>query len=379
MSFQFTRRNFLAKLPGAAALPYVATTWPGLAAARKITWPEYGDLIVVDFLASPGPFNSEEPWDDLSAEMLNSVKESGITAINLTVSAGADLEQCFREIAKWEKLIDRHSGLLVKIKTVQDITQAKKENKLGIIYGFQNAAMFGTDLTRVEMFRSLGVGVVQLTYNRRNLVGDGCLEPDNAGLSKLGFELVEELDAQNVIVDLSHCSQKTTADGIAASKNPVTISHSGCKAIYNNPRSKDDAELKAMADKGGVLGVYLVPFLVKEGTPPTANDVIKHIEHAINVCGEDHVGIGSDLSINPHNITDEYKQIHRDFILMRRKAGIAAPGEDPDVYFYVEELNSPKRMEMVADLLLANGHSSERVEKIIGGNFMRLMKDVWGG
>lgn len=132
-----------------------------------------------------------------------------------------------------------------------------------------------------------------------------------------------------------------------------------------------------MADRGGVVGIYLMPFLTV-GREPTGEDVVRHIEHAVNLCGEDHVGIGSDLSITPHVITAEYRSAHQRFVSERQRRGIAAPGEDPEIYFYVRDLNTPRRLERIAELLRGRGHSSARVEKIIGGNWSRLMRDVWG-
>jgi len=147
--------------------------------------------------------------------------------------------------------------------------------------------------------------------------------------------------------------------------------------LANRPRNKRDAELRLMADHGGVVGIYLMPFLT-EGREPTGDDVVRHIEHAVNLCGEDHVGIGSDLSITPHVITPEYRSAHQRFVSERQRRGIAAPGEDPEIYFYVRDLNTPRRMDRIAELLSGRGHSSARIEKIVGGNWIRLMRDVWG-
>jgi membrane dipeptidase len=189
--------------------------------------------------------------------------------------------------------------------------------------------------------------------------------------------LVQELNAKRVLIDLSHCGQQTTADGIRESKQPVAITHSGCSAVAQRPRNKRDEELKAMADKGGVIGIYMMPFLTM-GTQTSDQDVVKHIEHAVNVCGEDHVGIGSDLSITPHQVTDAYKKAHAEFVAGRQRQGIAAPGEDPNVFMFVPELNAPNRLELIAERLLKRGYTEARVEKIIGGNSVRLLKEVWG-
>lgn len=344
--------------------------------SRPDRWPGYEKAIVIDFLASPGPFNTSERFTTLSPEMVANAVASGITGINLTVGGGGTVEENFGRIAMWEREIAAHPESLMKVKTLADLQLAKQQKKLGIIYGFQDASVIGSDLLRVQLFKSFGVQIIQLTYNVRNLIGDGCLEPANAGLSQLGRNLVQELNDKRIIVDLSHCGQQTTADGIRESKAPVAITHSGCWAVAQRPRNKRDEELKAMANKGGVIGIYLMPFLTM-GMQTSDTDVVRHIEHALNVCGEDHVGIGSDLSINPHNVTEAYKKAHADFVAGRQRQGIAAPGEDPNVYMFVPELNAPNRMELIAEKLIKKGHPEARVEKIIGGNFARLLKDVW--
>lgn len=383
-----SRRNFARLAAALGAAPLIGL--PELKAGSVLQqpkphnapgpWPGYSKAMVIDLLASPGPFNTSERFTSLSPEMVKNAVDSGITAVNLTVGGGGggDVEGYFKNIAMWERELQKHPNALMKIRSVADLQVAKQTKRLGIIYGFQDCSVIGMDLSRVELFRSYGVQIMQLTYNGRNQIADGCLVPNDAGLSPFGYDFVAELNDKKILVDLSHCSTKTTADGIKASKAPVAISHSGCKAVADRPRSKRDEELKAMADKGGVIGIYLMPFLTM-GTQPMADDVVKHIDHAVNVCGEDHVGIGSDLSITPHNVTDAYKKAHADFVRGRKEAGRAAPGEDENVYMFVPDLNYPNRMELIADKLLAKGYKEARVEKIIGGNFVRLMKEVWGG
>lgn len=337
-------------------------------------WPGYDDAIVIDFLASPGYFNY--PLDPpLDATMVRNAARSGITAVNLTVSQG-DFESTVAKIARWEANIDAHPDVFTRVRSVGQLLAAKEGGRFGIVYGFQDTVPIDRDLDRLEVFANLGVKVIQLTYNVRNLVGDGCLEPGNAGLSTFGRDVVARMDELGVLVDLSHCGQRTTAEGIEASANPVAITHSGCAAVAPHPRSKQDAELRALADRGGVIGIYLMPFLSPGRTPTTA-DVVAHIEHAVQVCGEDHVGIGSDLSVTPIDGSDEYWRRHREFVAARIARGVAAPAEDPDVLFTVPELNSHRRMELIADALDARGHPSGRIEKVLGANFLRLFREVW--
>jgi membrane dipeptidase len=264
----------------------------------------------------------------------------------------------------------------MKIRSAADLRAAKAAGKLGLIYGFQDGAMLDTDLSRLELFYHFGLRIFQPTYNQRNLLGDGCLEEANSGLSRLGRSVVERCNELGILVHLSHCGQRTTAEGIAVSRKPVAITHSGCAAIADRPRNKRDEELRALAQKGGVFGVYLMPFLRMKGQP-TAEDVIRHIEHAIRVCGEDHVGIGTDGVISPIAITPEYQRDHQKFVAERRRLGISEPGEDEHVYNLVLEYNTPNRLELIALDLLKRGHSEARVAKIVGGNFARLFGGVW--
>jgi membrane dipeptidase len=346
---------------------------PGKAAASR-KWPGYAGAIVIDALASPGYFNY--PVDvPLDQTMARNAVESGITVGNLTVSR-ADFEQTVAQIAAWTKTLQRFPEAFHLIRSVADIRQAKQAGRFGILFGFQDSTPLQGDLNKLEIFDNLGVRIVQLTYNVRNLAGDGCLEPANGGLSRYGHALIEAMNERGMLVDLSHCGQRTTAEGIATSRQPVSITHSGCNEVSRHPRNKDDAELRALAERGGVIGIYLMPFLVAQ-RPPKMGDVIAHIEHAVKVCGEDHVGIGSDLSTTPIDGSEEYWRQHRAFVSRRIEQGIAAPGEDPDILFTVGDLNHARRMELIASELSTRGHSAARIEKILGGNFLRLFGAVW--
>ena len=374
------RRDFT-KLAGVTALAPRAVLLGrearGAAAERVSSgWPGYERAVAIDCLASPGPFNTPDATaNPLTPEMVANAKASGITAVNLTVSSAPNVAATFRDMGYWERELQAHPDVLMKVYSVADLQRAKGSKRLGLIYGFQNAAMLEGDASNLDVFQRFGVRIIQLTYNDRNLLGDGCLEPANAGLSRHGRDVVARMNELRMLVDLSHCGLQTTADGIAASSRPVAITHSGCRGVFDHPRSKTDDILRALANKGGVIGIYMMPFLNAQGQPMAA-DLIKQIEYAIKVCGEDHVGIGSDLSITPHVVNAEYEAKHRRFVEGRKQRGIAAPREED--YMFVKDLNTPRRLELIADQLLARGHSATRVEKIIGGNWMRVFGEVWG-
>ena len=371
------RRDFT-KLAGAAALtPHaLLANREALGVTSSTAWPGYDRAIAIDCLASPGPFNTpDRTGDPLTPAMVSNAKSSGITAVNVTIG-GDTFANTFRDMAYWERELQLHPDVFTKIYSVADIRRAKESRRLGLVYGFQNATMLEGEPANLDVFHRFGVKIVQLTYNDRNLLGDGCLEPANAGLSKHGRDVVAHMNELRMIVDLSHCGLQTTSDGIAHSSRPVAITHSGCRGVFEHPRSKTDAILKALSAKGGVLGIYMMPFINAQGQPMAA-DLVRQIEYAVNVCGEDHVGIGSDLSITPHVVNAEYEAKHRRFVAERKARGIAAPREED--FMFVKDLNTPRRLEQIAELLLARKHSEARVEKIIGGNWVRLFGEVWGG
>jgi membrane dipeptidase len=368
------RRTFLATCAAGAAW---AASPRVFAAPAATNWARYRDAMVVDACASPG--RSGDGDDALDAAELADIRAGGVTAINFTVgSVGSyddDFEKTLRNIAFWDAQIAAHPDALLKVVRGAQLDEAKRSGRLGIVFGFQDTTMYGENLDRFDVFHDLGVRIVQLTYNRRNLMGDGCLEPGNAGLSKLGLELVARLNERGVLVDLSHCGQRTTREGIAASKRPVAITHSGCVAINDAPRNKRDEELRLLAERGGVIGIYVMPYLRKEGQVMAA-DVIRHLEHAIDVCGEDHVGIGTDGLTSGVELTPQYKKQFADEIAQRQKRGISAPGERADSYTFAPDLNTPTRFERIAVLLSQRGHSDARIEKVLGANFARLFRDV---
>ena len=381
-----SRREFSRAAAAVALSPHLLSalrhgTAPSSAPLTAAAWPEYEKAIIVDMLASVTPFNVPDMYGrPLTPERVANAKASGITAVNATCNSfrpgAAGFIETVSNIAYWERECRVHRDVLMKIRSVADIGEAKRTRRVGVILGFQDSTMLEGDVSRVSLFYELGVRVIQLTYNLRNQVGDGCLEPANAGLSNFGRDVVRRMNELGILVDLSHVGRQTTTDAIAHSTKPVSATHTGCAALNDVPRNKPDTILRAIATRGGVVGIYLMPFLRAQGQPG-ADDFVRHVNHAVNVCGEDHVGIGSDLSITPLDLTPEFRALHAGFVRQRVAAGISAPGEAADVFNYVPEFNTPRRMELVADALSRAGHSSSRIEKIVGANWVRLLREVW--
>jgi membrane dipeptidase len=316
----------------------------------------------------------------IDARALADAHASGLTAFNMTIGyvfgAGDPYEKSLADTRAWNAFIARRSDALLLVRSAVDIERASADGRIGVILGFQNAAMMGDDARRVETFAKAGVRVIQLTYNGANQLGDGSMAPSNRGLTPFGRDVVAELNRNRVLVDLSHSGEQICLDAAAASTQPIAITHTGCRAIADLPRNKTDKELKLVADKGGFVGIYFMPFLAV-GRQPMAADLIAHIEHAIQVCGEDHVGIGTDGTVPRIDDMPAYMKGLEDEVRQRRAAGISAPGERPDIVPFLPDLMGSDKFHKLAGLLAKRGHTSGRIEKILGTNFLRVAGAVW--
>ena len=367
------RRGFVS-MAAAAGLAAQADAAPGPA-------PEGIIINALGGLADPNaPTDSLVPV--ITPRVLADAKASGVTVINCTLGyvagPGDPFEFTVRDIAATDALIRQHGEALLKVWSVADILRARREGRIGLLYGFQNCAMLGADASRVDVFADLGARVFQLTYNPANALGDGSMAPLNRGLTPFGREVIARLNSRKVMVDLSHSGEQTCLEAARESRAPISINHTGCRALADLPRNKTDAELRLVADRGGFVGIYFMPFLNLSGAA-TAEDVVAHIDHAITVCGEDHVGLGTDGTITGIDDLGAYASALAAEHAQRVASGIAAKGERADTYPFVADLRGPDQFHKLARLLQQRGYASARIEKIMGHNFLRYAERIWGG
>ena len=304
-------------------------------------------------------------WD---RAVFEDMRRGGLTAANCTVSVWEDFKGTVHNIAQMKSLIRDNADLLTLVRTTRDIDDAKREGKTGIILGFQNAHAFEDHLGHIEAFADMGVRVVQLCYNTQNLIGTGCYERDG-GLSGYGHEVIAEMNRVGIMVDLSHVGPKTSEEAILASKKPVTYSHCLPAGLKEHPRNKSDEQLRFIADHGGFIGVTMFPPFLRRGTDATVDDYVEAIGYVINLVGEDCVGVGTDHTQGYgqdffDHITHD-KGRHRrltNFGTVLNPRGIRTIGEMPNLTAAMEKAE----------------WKPSRIEKVIGRNWTRVFKDVWG-
>jgi len=312
----------------------------------------------------------------LSQASLDTCRSSGLTVIKTTIGGiDGNLESAVSEMALYQQAIEFHPDVFMQVRSIADIAAAKREKKLGIIFSFEGVGMLDGKLERIELFRHLGVRVMQLSYNNASPFASGVMSSPASGLTELGHAAVAKMNELGVAIDLSHANAATTRDAMAASSRPVLITHAGCSAIHDHPRNKTDEQLRTLADKGGVIGIYDLPYLTASPRQPEIKDYMDHLAHALSVCGEDHVGIGSDQSVQPFDISPKAMEEFQQLLAKRRAMGVAAPEEDRPLY--VVGLNTPNRCEIIADNLLKHGYPPRVAEKVLGRNFVRAFNDIW--
>jgi membrane dipeptidase len=325
---------------------------------------QYAELIIIDGL-------NVSNWK--SDAVYESLKRGGVTASNATTAIWEGFGATLDNIAAWQLRFERLPDLLMKINTIEDIYRAKKEKKAGIIIGFQNASPIENDLDRLTLFHQLGVRIIQLTYNERNLLGNGCYERHDEGLSHFGVDAVREMNRLGILVDLSHCGDQTTLEAIEKSSKPVAITHANARSFVDFVRNKTDDALSALAERGGVIGAVSFPLFLRNGYESTLADFGDAIDDLVERVGVDHVGIANDFCQD---------QPHRFFEWLFAQQGTKfrpMPVKIPDPHHHPRDLELPDQMPNIASELLRRGYGSEDVSKILGGNFVRLFEDVWSG
>src|SRR5580658_3163679 len=304
-------------------------------------------------------------WD---RSVFEDMHKGGLAAANCTVSVWEGFKDTVANIAVMKGLIREHSDLLTLVRTTADISAAHSDGKTGIILGFQNAQAFEDNLGTIEAFADMGVRVVQICYNTQNLIGTGCYERDG-GLSGFGLEVIAEMNRVGIMVDLSHVGPQTSTDAILASRKPVCYSHCLPAGLKQHPRNKSDEQLRFIAEHGGFIGVTMFPPFLKRGTQATVDDYVEAIDYVINLVGEDCVGYGTD-------VTQGYGQEFFDWITHgkgrhRRVTGFGTAANPQGIRNIGETSNLTAAMERA-------GWQASRIEKVIGRNWLRVFRDVWG-
>jgi membrane dipeptidase len=370
------RRQFSVALTGAAAMtafePWRSGAAQSAAGVSEQARELYRRALILDCNSAP-PTEEQGPLPQADLDL---VRNSGVNAVKWSLGGiNSSFADTVAEIGLVQKLIEVHPGYFTQVRVPADLERAKRAGQLGIIFSFESAEMLGNKLDAFTVFRDLGVRVMQLSYNRKSPFAAGVMEPDGGGLTPLGREAVAEMNRLGIAIDLSHANATTTSDVLALSRKPPIMTHTGAAAVHVHPRTKTDAQLRALAAKGGVVGIFDLPFLSASPHQPTVADYMQHLQHALKVCGEDHVGIGSDVDIEPFDTSPKGMAQFKKELEQRRNAGLSAPEEDRPTY--VEGLNTPRKLEIIADQLLRHGYSAQATEKVLGANFARVFAEIW--
>ena len=299
---------------------------------------------------------------------LQKVRASGHTVLH--VAGGVQKhEDVVQFHLLWNGFIAHHSDHFARVDDVAGLARIKGSGKIGIIVGVQDSVHFRT-VDDVDLFYRYGQRVSQLTYNARNLLGNGCTERRDDGLSDFGVAVIEQMNKLGMAVDVSHCGERTTLDAFEVSKRPVLITHSNCRTLVpRQPRTKTDEAIRAMAAKGGVMGLTFMRMFVRDAEPTTVEHLLDHVDHLAKLVGVEHVGIGSDTDLEgwdalPAEARAAIRGAYKKEIGFREKMDL-------------DTVDSPRRIFDLTEGLIRRGYSDSDIEGILGGNFRRALAAIW--
>lgn len=330
-----------------------------------------GESRVLDMLAPVKlDFDPAYPATRMPPQDIEDFRRSGVTAIHNAVGVGGDnaKQDVLTWFAAWQGFVGRNTDVLLLAGSVADIDLAKQDGRCAVIMGLQNSDHFVTP-DDVDLFYKIGQRCSQLTYNSQNRIGSGATDRVDGGVSDFGAEIIAAMNRVGMLVDVSHCGDRTTLDAIAISSEPIAITHSNCRALNNHPRLKTDEAIIALARKGGVMGVTGVRNFVRDREPTNVGHIVDHIDHIVRLAGIEHVGIGSDADLNGYDDMkpDQYKALR---------------GGYKESYAFREKLDTdgfdtPERIYVLVDELFARGYTKENIKLILGENFFSLLKKIW--
>lgn len=377
------RRAFLkSSLAAGAAAPAIGRRRsPRTQSVSREAADLYAKAISVDAMC----FTTENYVAYLDAPRIEALRQSGLSLISLDVSIGGgggigsrEWPVVIHQITQWNEFFRAHADVFFRVRSSADVLQAKKEGKVGIVYNLQDTTPIAMNLDRVGLYYDLGVRQIQLSHNQRNFCVDSCWEPTNAGLSRFGRRLVRRLNERRILVDVAHVGDQSALDTIALSTAPVLASHTGCYALCPHPRSKKDPILRAIAEKGGVVCLYNMSGWMTSEKALSMDIYMRHLKHALNVAGEDHVGFGTDG--DPSAMSPEQREWE---IKFSQDTFTGQVKENPQLnwpvtHIRIPELDSPLRLLNLTDAMHRAGYPARVIEKVIGGNYMRLFRDIVG-
>ena len=380
-----TRRGMLKTMAGAGAAvlaaPMINRGRYRLLAGSPVEYSARAiDLVksstVIDML-SPLTLNfpKQAKWfadpETFTAADLQPYRDSGIHVFHIAVGLGGPeaYVETLKFFAGWNGFIAGQSENFMRIDSAADLDRVRTSGKVGILLGLQNSDQFRRP-DDVDFFRNLGQRVSQLTYNARNLIGNGSTERRDEGISDYGAAIIERMNKVGMAVDVSHCGDRTTLDAFELSKKPVLITHSNCRALApGHPRCKSDEAIKKVGAAGSVMGITGVRMFVKNDEPTTIEDALNHYDHVRNLIGPEHLGVGSDIDLYGYDAMppEQNKQLRAGY------KGSYGFREKIDI----EGINHPRRMFDLTEGLIRRKYSDRDIEGILGGNFKRVLAQIW--
>ena len=307
-------------------------------------------------------------WD---REYFQTLKASGITAVHATIVYHENARETLTRFAEWNLRFEQNADLIMPIYSMADVEKAKQQGKVGVFFGAQNCSPIDDEIGLIEVMRRQGLLIMQLTYNNQSLLATGCYEQNDSGVTRFGKQAIEEMNRVGMIIDMSHSAERSTLEAIDLSSRPICISHANPTFAHDALRNKSNTVLKALTQRGGLLGFSLYPFHLPNGSQCTLDDFCQMVAKTADLFGVDHLGIGSDLCLNQPQQVLEWMRNGRWSKAMDYGEGSASNSGWPDALPW---FSGSKGMENIYNGLMRQGFSESEAGQILGDNWFNFLK-----
>ncbi|MCC4799283.1 peptidase M19 [Enterovibrio norvegicus] len=306
-------------------------------------------------------------WNRAYFEQL---KESGVTAIHATLVYHETARETLTRFAEWNLLFEQNPDLIMPVMSMSDVVKAKEEGKVGVFFGAQNCSPLDDEIGMVEVMRKQGLLIMQLTYNNQSLLATGCYEKNDSGITRFGKQVIEEMNRVGMVIDMSHSAERSTLETIDLSSRPICISHANPSSAHAALRNKSDTVIRALAERGGLLGFSLYPFHLPDGSDCTLERFCSLIADTAEMVGIDRLAIGSDLCLNQPQSVLEWMRNGRWSKSLDFGEGSASNSGWPAALPWFPDSSGMKN---IFKGLRDKGFSETETAKILGGNWIEFL------
>ncbi|MBO6726380.1 MAG: membrane dipeptidase [Rhizobiaceae bacterium] len=324
---------------------------------------------------TPAPLIDGLQYANWSEKIFRQMREGGVDAVHVTIAYHENFRETVSNIERWNRWFEQYPDLIFHGRKGEDVRRARETGRTAIFFGSQNPSCMEDDIGLVEILHTLGLRFMQLTYNNQSLLASGCYEAQDTGITRMGREVIAEMNRVGMVVDMSHSGERSTMEAIELSSRPIAITHANPASWHPARRNKPDAMLKALGETGGMLGFSTYPHHLRDGSQCRVEDFCEMIARTADLMGVEHIGIGTDLCQDQPDSVVDWMRAGR----WTKRGDLGEGSADAPGFPDMPEWFSDNRhFGRIAEGLKATGMTDQEIGAVMGGNWLRFFEESFG-